>query len=219
MISKKVINFLKSFALPVFLYLFLFNPLYSKQDQNINITAGYAIFSILMTSLELATAILIMTKVNGIPLRETGFFSFSYKTLLNLIPGLIIIWAIYLAGILVVFLLTGSSDDPGLITIELHAPLWLLAIMVLGIGYSEEFFFRIFLVETMGSVLGKKAAIIISALFFALGHLYQGYLAVAIIFFLGLGFQWLYARYKSIHVNAIVHALYDAISILIKGIV
>ncbi len=89
--------------------------------------------------------------------------------------------------------------------------------MMLGIGYCEEFFFRIYLVETMRTVFGKKAAIIISAVFFALGHLYQGTLAVFVIFFLGLGFQWIYSRYRSIHVNAITHAMFDVISVLLKG--
>ena len=184
-----------------------------------DITVGYALLSFFLASAELVTVILIMKLVNRIPLAETGFFSFSGRTLLNLIPGMIIILAIYLAGILAVFLLTGSAEDPGIITVELKAPVWMLSFMMLAVGYCEELFFRFYLVETLGTVLGKKSAIIISAVFFALGHLYQGYLAVTIIFFLALGFQWIYERYKSIHVNAIIHGLFDVISVLLKGVV
>ncbi|MBO7093769.1 MAG: CPBP family intramembrane metalloprotease [Spirochaetia bacterium] len=219
MISKKAIRFLKSLILPIALYLFIFSPFYSEMDQHMDITVGYALLSFFLASAELVTVILIMKLVNRIPLAETGFFSFSPRTLLNLIPGMFLILAIYLAGILAVFLLTGSADDPGIITVELKAPVWMLSIMMLAVGYCEEFFFRFYLVETLGSVLGKKIAIIISAVFFALGHLYQGYLAVTIIFFLALGFQWIYARYKSIHVNAIIHGLFDVVSVLLKGVV
>ena len=219
MISKKAIRFLKSLILPIALYLFIFSPFYSEMDQHMDITVGYALLSFFLASAELVTVILIMKLVNRIPLAETGFFSFSGRTMLNLIPGMIIILAIYLAGILAVFLLTGSADDPGIITVELKAPVWMLSIMMLAVGYCEEFFFRFYLVETLGTVLGKKSAIIISAVFFALGHLYQGYLAVTIIFFLALGFQWIYARYKSIHVNAIIHGLFDVVSVLLKGVV
>ena len=219
MISKKAIGILKSLILPIALYLFIFSPFYSEMDQHMEITIGYALLSFFIASAELVTVILIMKLVNRIPLAETGFFSFSPRTLLNLIPGMFLILAIYLAGILAVFLLTGSADDPGIITVELKAPVWMLSIMMLAVGYCEEFFFRFYLVETLGSVLGKKIAIIISAVFFALGHLYQGYLAVTIIFFLALGFQWIYARYKSIHVNAIIHGLFDVVSVLLKGVV
>ena len=158
-----------------------------------------------------------MAKVNRLSLADTGLFSFSYKTMLKLIPSMLIIWGIYFAGILMLLLATGSAEDPAIITLDLNAPLWMLALMMLGIGYCEEFFFRIYLVETMRTVFGKKAAIIISAVFFALGHLYQGTLAVFVIFFLGLGFQWIYSRYRSIHVNAITHAMFDVISVLLKG--
>jgi membrane protease YdiL (CAAX protease family) len=217
MISERVIKFLKSVILPLALYLLLFNPLFSEQDQHITITMSSAFLSLGIALCQLALFIFVMAKVNRLSLADTGLFSFSYKTMLKLIPSMLIIWGIYFAGILMLLLATGSAEDPAIITLDLNAPLWMLALMMLGIGYCEEFFFRIYLVETMGTVLGKKAAIIISAVLFALGHLYQGTLAVFVIFFLGLGFQWIYSRYRSIHVNAITHAMFDVISVLLKG--
>lgn len=217
MISERVIKFLKSVILPLALYLLLFNPLFSEQDQHITITMRSAFLSLGIALCQLALFIFVMAKVNRLPLADTGLFSFSCKTLLRLIPSMLIIWGIYFAGILMLLLATGSAEDPAIITLDLNAPLWMLALMMLGIGYCEEFFFRIYLVETMGTVFGKKAAIIISAVLFALGHLYQGTLAVFVIFFLGLGFQWIYSRYRSIHVNAITHAMFDVISVLLKG--
>ena len=217
MISERVIKFLKSVILPLALYLLLFNPLFSEQDQHITITMSSAFLSLGIALCQLALFIFVMAKVNRLSLADTGLFSFSYKTMLKLIPSMLIIWGIYFAGILMLLLATGSAEDPAIITLVLDAPLWMLALMMLGIGYCEEFFFRIYLVETMRTVFGKKAAIIISAVFFALGHLYQGTLAVFVIFFLGLGFQWIYSRYRSIHVNAITHAMFDVISVLLKG--
>ena len=217
MISERVIKFLKSVILPLALYLLLFNPLFSEQDQHITITMRSAFLSLGIALCQLALFIFVMAKVNRLSLADTGLFSFSYKTMLKLIPSMLIIWGIYFAGILMLLLATGSAEDPAIITLDLNAPLWMLALMMLGIGYCEEFFFRIYLVETMGTVFGKKVAIIISAVFFALGHLYQGSLAVYVIFFLGLGFQWIYSRYRSIHVNAITHAMFDVISVLLKG--
>ncbi len=217
MISERVTKFLKSVILPIGLYLILFNPLYNEQDQHINITISSALLSLGIALSQLAIFIFVMAKINRLSLADTGLFSFSYKTLLKLIPSMLIIWGIYLAGILLILLITGTAEDPGIITIELNAPLWMLALMMLGVGYCEEFFFRIYMVEAMGSELGEKAAIIISAVFFALGHMYQGFLAVFIIFFLGLGFQWIYSRYRNIHVNAITHAMFDVISVLLKG--
>ena len=217
MISERVIKFLKSVILPLALYLLLFNPLFSEQDQHITITMSSAFLSLGIALCQLALFIFVMAKVNRLSLADTGLFSSSCKTLLRLIPSMLIIWGIYFAGILMLLLATGSAEDPAIITLVLDAPLWMLALMMLGIGYCEEFFFRIYLVETMGTVFGKKVAIIISAVFFALGHLYQGSLAVYVIFFLGLGFQWIYSRYRSIHVNAITHAMFDVISVLLKG--
>ena len=217
MISEKTARLLKSSVLPAILYLILFNPLFNEQDQHINITVGSAFLSMGISLFQLTLFILLTVKVNRFPLTDTGLFSFSYRTMLNLIPSLLIIWGIYFAGILMLLLFTGTAEDPAIITLELHAPLWVLALMMLGIGYCEEFFFRIYMVETMGTVLGRKAAIIISAVLFAMGHLYQGFLAVLIIFFIALGFQWIYCRYKSIHVNAVTHAIFDVISVLLKG--
>ena len=217
MISEKAVRVLKSLVLPLLLYLILFNPFFSEQDQHITITMSSAFLSLGIALCQLALFIFVMAKVNRLSLADTGLFSFSYKTMLKLIPSMLIIWGIYFAGILMLLLATGSAEDPAIITLVLDAPLWMLALMMLGIGYCEEFFFRIYLVETMGTVFGKKVAIIISAVFFALGHLYQGSLAVYVIFFLGLGFQWIYSRYRSIHVNAITHAMFDVISVLLKG--
>ena len=148
---------------------------------------------------------------------RTGFFSFSFRTLFKVIPSLALIWGIYLAGVLITLFVTGFSQDLEVITIELHSPLWILALMMLGIGYCEEFFFRIYLVDAMENAIGKKPAILTSAILFAIGHLYQGYYAVIIIFFLALGFQWIYSKYRNIHINAIVHGLFDVISILVKA--
>ena len=217
MISRRIISFLKSVILPIALYLLLFNPLYSDQDQTIRITIGSALFSIFVSLVQLATTFTAMVLIHRLSLAETGLFSFSCRTLLNIIPSIFIVWGIYLAGVFAVYLATGSAEDPGIITLEMEAPVWLMGLMMLFIGYCEEAFFRVYLVDAIGAALGKKPAVIISAILFAIGHLYQGYLAVGMIFFIGLGFQWIYSKYRSLHVNAMTHAIFDVVSVLLKG--
>ena len=122
MISERVIKFLKSVILPLALYLLLFNPLFSEQDQHITITINSAFLSLGIALCQLALFIFVMAKVNRLSLADTGLFSFSYKTMLKLIPSMLIIWGIYFAGILMLLLATGSAEDPAIITLVLDAP-------------------------------------------------------------------------------------------------
>ena len=216
--KKKVLHILLSTLLPLVLYLVLFQPFGHGRVTELTIHTMGACKAIAIALLQLGATIFAAILLNDIPLSDTGLFSFNLKSLVHIVLGAVFIALIYL-GICIIFsFVFGVEGIQDTLSVKLEAPVWLLALMMLAVGYCEEFFFRFYLVETIGSVLGKKAAILISAVFFALGHLYQGYLAVIIIFFLGLSFQWIYSRYKSIHVNGIVHALFDVISVLAKGV-
>ena len=209
--KKKVLHILSSTLLPLVLYLVLFQPFCHSRVTELTIHTMGALKATAIALLQLSATMLAAVLFNRIPLSGTGLFSFNAKSLAHILMGSILIALIYL-GSCIIFPIQDT------LSVKLEAPVWLLAVMMLTVGYSEELFFRFYLVETIGTVLGGKAAILISAVFFALGHLYQGYLAVIIIFFLGLSFQWIYSKYKSIHVNGIVHALFDVISVLAKGV-
>lgn len=216
--KKKILPIILSILLPPVLYLVLFQPFGHGRVTELTIHTMGAAKAVFIASVQLGTAISATVLLNKIQLSDTGLFAFKAKNLVHIALGFFFIALIYLAGCIILSFISGVEDIQDTLSVKLETPIWVLAIMMLAVGYSEEFFFRFYLVKAMGTVIGNKAAIIISAVFFALGHLYQGYLAVIIIFFLGLGFQWVYARYKSIHVNAIVHALFDVISILVKGV-
>ena len=216
--KKKAVHILLSTLLPLVLYAVLFQPFGHARISELTIHTMGALKAVGIAVLQLGIIIFAAVKLNGLPLEGTGLFSFKARSLLHIVLSLFIIALIYLAGCIIISFISGIEDVQDTLSVKLEAPVWLLAMMMLAVGYSEELFFRIYMVETMGQVLGNKAAVLASALFFALGHLYQGYLAVIVIFFIGLGFQWIYSRYRSIHVNAIVHALFDVISVLVKGV-
>ena len=216
--KKKVLHILFSTLLPLALYLVLFQPFGHGRVTELTIHTMGACKAIAIALLQLAATIFTALLFNNISLSDTGLFSFNLKSLAHIVLGSVFIALIYLGSCIILSFVFGVEGIQDTMSVKLEAPVWLLAVMMLAVGYCEEFFFRFYLVETIGSVLGKKAAILLSAVFFALGHLYQGYLAVIIIFFLGLSFQWIYSKYKSIHVNGIVHALFDVISVLAKGV-
>ena len=216
--KKKVLHILFSTLLPLVLYLVLFQPFGHGRVTEITFHTMGACKAIAIALLQLGATIFAAVLLNNIPLADTGLFSFNLKNLVHIVLGSVFIALIYLGSCIILSFVFGVEGIQDTMSVKLEAPVWLLAVMMLAVGYCEEFFFRFYLVETIGSVLGKKAAILISAVFFAMGHLYQGYLAVIIIFFLGLSFQWIYSKYKSIHVNGIVHALFDVISVLAKGV-
>ncbi|MBR5672598.1 MAG: CPBP family intramembrane metalloprotease [Spirochaetales bacterium] len=216
--KKKVLHILFSTLLPLALYLVLFQPFGHGRVTELTINTMGACKAIAIALLQLAATIFTALLFNNISLSDTGLFSFNLKSLAHIVLGSVFIALIYLGSCIILSFVFGVEGIQDTLSVKLEAPVWLLAVMMLAVGYCEEFFFRFYLVETIGSVLGKKAAILLSAVFFALGHLYQGYLAVIIIFFLGLSFQWIYSKYKSIHVNGIVHALFDVISVLAKGV-
>ena len=216
--KKKALHILFSTLLPLALYLVLFQPFGHGRVTELTIHTMGASKAIAIALLQLAATIFAALLFNHISLSDTGLFSFNFKSLAHIVLGSVFIALIYLGSCIILSFVFGVEGIQDTMSVKLEAPVWLLAVMMLAVGYCEEFFFRFYLVESIGSVLGKKVAILISAVFFALGHLYQGYLAVIIIFFLGLSFQWLYSKYKSIHVNGIVHALFDVISVLAKGV-
>ena len=216
--KKKVLHILFSTLLPLVLDLVLFQPFGHGRVTELTIHTMGAFKAIAIALLQLCATILAAVLLNNISLSDTGLFSFNLRSLVHIVLGAVFIALIYLGSCIILSFVFGIEGIQDTLSVKLEAPVWLLAVMMLAVGYCEEFFFRFYLVESIGSVLGKKAAILISAVFFALGHLYQGYLAVIIIFFLGLSFQWIYSKYKSIHVNGIVHALFDVISVLAKGV-
>lgn len=111
---------------------------------------------------------------------------------------------------------------PGVTTAVDHS--LLTRIMILGglmtiIAYSEELFFRVYLItrfQQAGTTRG--VAVLAASMLFALGHGWQGWPALVFSAISGLVLGAIWIRYRRIHVIAVGHALYNVSILLISGL-
>jgi uncharacterized protein len=91
----------------------------------------------------------------------------------------------------------------------LVAPLVLLS--SLAVGYSEELFFRVYLISRLeDGGLPVFWACATASLLFGGAHGAQGILGIVLGTALGAWFAWLWSRRRNLHEIALGHALYDA---------
>jgi len=214
---KSFLSILIYLILPLVLYTALFWPFDQQPGRSLLLQTKNAITGIIIVIVQLGITIFTYKKLNGFTLAQAGLFSFETRTLLQIASGLVMIAGIFILGNIAFSLIYGIGNTPQSIQIQLDMPIWLLAVMMLGVGYCEEFFFRVYIPLSMEVYIGRKAAVLISAVLFAAGHLYEGLPAAILIFFLGLGFQFIYYKYRNIHANAVIHALFNVISVLLQA--
>ncbi|MCX7028723.1 MAG: CPBP family intramembrane metalloprotease [Spirochaetes bacterium] len=78
-------------------------------------------------------------------------------------------------------------------------------------GYREELYFRAYLLGRFEQTgIPRVAGVAASTALFALGHLYEGVLGVALALVMGLYFSLVYLRSRSLHVPAWAHGLFNA---------
>jgi hypothetical protein len=83
-------------------------------------------------------------------------------------------------------------------------------IAMIAVGYREELFFRSYLITRLQELGVRRAgAVAVSTVLFALGHIYQGVLGIAVSLVIGALFGMLYVRRRNLHALAIAHALYN----------
>jgi membrane protease YdiL (CAAX protease family) len=89
---------------------------------------------------------------------------------------------------------------------------WLMK-MWISAAIGEELLFRAFTFSQMQRVIGDRKTIIVmlSALMFSLPHLYQGIPGLLSTFVFGIAFALIYAKFKNIWINIIVHGLVDTL--------
>jgi membrane protease YdiL (CAAX protease family) len=86
-------------------------------------------------------------------------------------------------------------------------------------GYREELYFRAYLLGRFEQTgIPRAAGVAVSTALFALGHLYEGVLGVALAIIMGLYFSLVYLRSRSLHVPAVAHGLFNA-ALLALGLV
>ncbi len=91
-----------------------------------------------------------------------------------------------------------------------YKALLVFCVVILGPA-AEELFFRGFLFAALEKRMGKTIAIILSALIFALAH--ETVWVAIPIFFGGMAFALLYAHFRDIILNMLVHTIWNGISV------
>lgn len=145
---------------------------------------------------------------------DFGLIPFRGK---DIIHGLYIfagIYAMLIALSLAVSLLPRSvqgvlaSVEPGSFSNPMLLPLVLFT--CLATGYREELFFRSYLLTRLENAgMERIWSISVSTALFALGHLYQGYLAILIAIITSLYFSLIFLKTKNIHGISVAHGLYN----------
>ncbi|MDX6233239.1 MAG: protease family protein [Nocardioidaceae bacterium] len=98
-------------------------------------------------------------------------------------------------------------DDDG---IAFTVPSMLAAAAIaLVAGVSEETLYRAYAITRLEQLGLRRLAVLIPGGLFALGHLYQGPLALLVIGALAAVFTWLYRWKRSVYPVMVAHALYD----------
>lgn len=120
-------------------------------------------------------------------------------------------------------LLPGSVRDfvmpENPLVIKDKANFLLVVVFSLVTGYKEELFFRSYLLTRFRQWgVPLKAALVFSALLFALLHLYEGLLGFVFAGIVAVFFSLVYIKTKSLHLIAISHGIFNAAMIILSQI-
>ncbi|MFL9843449.1 CPBP family intramembrane glutamic endopeptidase [Flavobacterium rhizosphaerae] len=165
----------------------------------------------------ITAVVFVFTWLQNGSLRPLNFKKLSLKDL-----GIIIITYIALELVmdfaiqpLISFLFNEPADYSTFAVLEGNTPKYLkyLFYMWISAAIGEEVLYRGFIFAQLEKLIGNKkfVIILISAILFAIPHLYLGIAGVVSTFVFGLAFGLLYARYKNIWINIIVHGLIDTL--------
>ncbi|MBD3581442.1 CPBP family intramembrane glutamic endopeptidase [Flavobacterium selenitireducens] len=88
-----------------------------------------------------------------------------------------------------------------------------LAFMWISAAFGEELFFRAFAFLQLETVFGRRDSlnVLLSAILFSLPHLYQGPTGLVVTFAFGLAFAAVYAKWRNIWINIVIHGLVDTL--------
>ncbi len=105
---------------------------------------------------------------------------------------------------------------PPFLTPRSHAAYGLAFFLVIIVAISEETIFRGYLILRFSTVAGSRiAGVLLSTLFFSLGHGYEGYFGLVAVFFIGLIFALVYVWRGSLIAPMVMHFLQDFMGIFI----
>ncbi|MCL5281222.1 MAG: CPBP family intramembrane metalloprotease [Planctomycetes bacterium] len=213
----------QAIVLEVCVFLFLILPsmvlayFAGSQDQ---ISFVLLAVSVIFRDLGLVSLILFLAWRDREPVSRLGLNS------RNLDGNILLGFVLYVPFLIVIGLVTQvltalglsqpSEPGPSYFHVGGHWELALAVVLVIVVAISEETIFRGYLIRRLHTATGSLAgAVLLSSIFFALGHGYEGSLGVITVGVMGLIFSLIYLWRKSLVVPIILHFLQDFIAIVV----
>lgn len=140
--------------------------------------------------------------------------------------GLVCCYLALLAAFIVVstlFVAFGGDPDEwadgGESEIDLSAASLSVAYLIaITAGVTEEILFRAYAITRLEELGWRRAAYVVPGVVFALLHLYQGLIAIALIGGVTVAFTWLYRWKRSVWPVMLAHALFDAVQLTLAAL-
>lgn len=212
---------------PVILFMVFFLPGFISQTQVVDGSIFNSVwFNIIYIITVIPQILLILYLIEKKPEDKIYLYGISKIKKTDLVYSLL-----YFVGIMIIIIGTGTIStiitDFGYASYT-EPPLWkfdnkeiipLIFLTCMATGYSEELFFRSYLL-TEFHLPGKEIyAVIGSSLLFALGHIYQGLPGFLGTFAIGIFLASIFVRKRKLHTIAIAHGLYNFAVLIISSMV
>ncbi len=222
-IGKK--NDFKNIKEPIILFMVFFLPGFISQTQVVDGSIfNSAWFNLIYIITVIPQILLILYLIEKKPAAKIPLYGIDKIKKIDLIYGLL-----YFAGIMIIIIGIGIIStiitDFGYGTYT-ELPLWqfdnkglipLIFLTCMVTGYSEELFFRSYLL-TEFRLPGKEIyAVTGTSLLFALGHIYQGLPGFLGTFAIGIFLASIFVRKRRLHTIAIAHGLYNFTVLIISS--
>lgn len=209
---------------PIILFMVFFLPGFLSQSKIVDGTVFNSVwFNLVYLMTVIPQIMLVLYLIEKKPsdkIHLYGIIKIRFKDLLYGIIYFFGIMIIVLGMIIISILITTLGFDIGT-----NDNLWqfnnikiipLILITCLATGYSEELFFRSYLLSEF-DLPGKEIYVITGTSFiFALGHLYQGLAGFLGTFAIGFFLASIFMKKRGLHSIAIAHGLYNFTVLLIS---
>ncbi len=222
--NRKKIDF-SGIKEPIILFMLFFLPGFISQNQIFDGSVFNSLqFNLIYIITIIPRILLILYLVEKKPTQKRELYGIGRLRGRDLLTSLL-----YFAGIMLIVGVTGMIF--GLITSianfdEVASPLWqfnnlslipIIFLTCLTTGYSEELFFRSYLL-TEFFLPGKEIyAVTVTSLVFASGHIYQGFIGFLGTFVIGFFLGIMFIRKRNLHSIAIAHGLYNFSILILSG--
>ncbi|MCK5199598.1 MAG: CPBP family intramembrane metalloprotease [Spirochaetales bacterium] len=210
---------------PIILFMVFFLPGFISQTQVVDGSIFNSVwFNFIYIITVIPQILLILYLIEKKPVAKIPLYGLTKIKKIDLGYSLL-----YFAGIMTIIISTGIISailtDFGFGSYS-EIPLWkfdnkglvpLIFLTCMATGYSEELFFRSYLL-TEFRLPGKEIyAVTGSSLLFALGHIYQGLPGFLGTFAIGFFLASIFVRKRRLHTIAIAHGLYNFTVLMISS--